>query len=152
MTHWPTPLQVPLVTVAPAPVEQFVQFPPSVPHAPMLVLQVPCGVQQPFGQLAVVHAHWPPTHVCPAAHTCPQVPQLFWSLSVPLEHAQPPLMHDSLEKHAVHRFPSVPQLPLFCWFVPACRHVFELLQQPDGQVLESHVHEPPTHSVAELQM
>jgi hypothetical protein len=49
------------------------------------------------------------THVVPALHAFPHVPQLLSSSSVPLGHAQVPLMHCSPWLHAT---PHLPQLVL----------------------------------------
>jgi hypothetical protein len=60
-------------------------------------------LQQPFGQLALVHTHWPLLQVCPAVHTLPQAPQLFTSLCslthVPLQLVWPVGQTHALPEH-----------------------------------------------------
>jgi hypothetical protein len=71
------------------PAEHVAQTAPPAPHALVAVpgWQV-LPLQQPFGQLALVHTHCPLLQVCPASQAWPQVPQLvvvFRAVQVPLQ-------------------------------------------------------------------
>jgi len=82
--------------------------------------------QQPFGQLAASHTHWPFWQLWPA-------PQ-----AAPLPHRHAPFVQLSavLDEHAVHAPPWEPHAPRpFAWHTP-------FAQQPFGQLVASHTHCP----------
>jgi hypothetical protein len=79
------------------------QAAPSVPHCDTDGVMQVAPEQHPVGHeplAPVVHAHWPPTHACPAAQ------------GAPLPHAQSPIAEQRSAlsgSHAVHASPPKPQ-------------------------------------------
>lgn len=63
---------------------------PWLPHVAeeLAVWHVPLPSQQPFGQLAGVHTHWPPLQVCPGSQALPHPLQFLLSVCS-LTHALP---------------------------------------------------------------
>lgn len=119
--HWPP------VHESARPVTQAVHVPPLVPHAARSITLHWFPWQQPDAQLVASQTQAPETQRWPAPHAA----------FAPQRHAPPAQVSAFEVSHAVHVPPPVPQavrsisLHWFPW------------QQPDGQLVESHVHVPP---------
>jgi hypothetical protein len=104
---------------------------PELPHVAdvLAVWHAPVPSQQPFGQLAGVHTHWPLLQVCPALQTLPHPLQLLPSVCS-LTHALPQRLWPALHATA-QALPS--QLAVPCpWVGPG-----QLVPQSDPQLFGS---------------
>jgi hypothetical protein len=101
-----------------------------MPHDDALIAAVdtqrPAPSQQPDGHEVALHTQLPPWHTCPAAHAAP----------LPHPHA-PPWQVSAVEGHAAHAAPPVPH-----WLAVRLVTHTPAEQQPVGQLVASHTHEP----------
>jgi hypothetical protein len=115
-THWPFTHFCPAEHAGFAPHVQLPPLQPSAsatlhdPHEPPPLPQalIEFGVhalllQQPFGQLAALHWHWPFTHCWPAAHGA-FVPHLHAPVALQVSAA--------IGSHATHAAPPTPHAPI----------------------------------------
>jgi hypothetical protein len=157
-THWPVDM------LHASPEAQAPQVAPAAPHedvdSEVYGSHVPPAVQQPFGQVAALHAHVPVAVLQrpfgQAAHDAPPVPHWLAVCDAATTHVlplqQPPghefashwhapalLVHSCPEPHESHAAPLAPH-DVRLWDAYGT-HVFPL-QQPFGQEVASQTHAP----------
>ena len=139
--RWPTAQSAPLVPQLQAPLRQrsarcASQVPHAAPFMPPQVVVIwlasamhwPPAVQQPPGQEAAVHTHWPLWHTWPVPHAA----------DAPQRHC-PPTHESALLPHGTHAEPLAPHCE-----VPGLVMQVVPLQQP-AQLDESHTQLTPLH-------
>ncbi len=136
MQRWPAPHAGPVPQLH-TPATQPSAFRPHAPHAAPAVPHVDVvfplwhafAWQHPVGQLVASHTHWPATQRWPATQLAP-APQRHW----PIAQVSAPTPQSR------HAPPVGPQAAAA---VPGMH--WPLMQQPDGQLVESHTHWAETH-------